>query len=291
MKRYILFLVLLSGIFQTNAQLLWKISGNGLKKPSYLFGTHHLAPLSILDSIPAFNDAFSSCQIVYGEVIIGDKETIKKDTKKNYESMIAPPDSTLDLLLSEDLYKKLDSITQKNMNLTADQIKKLKPAAIYIQLIMIKSLKYFKDFNLNEQLDEVIQRRALSANKQIRSFETSKQQSNILYDTPVKKQLETLKAIIELYDECDQYIKRTKEAYMTQDINTLINLLNNETFGLNDNNPKNSSDERNLNWNEQLKEILPKDEPIFIAVGAGHLPGKNGLIELLRKQGYTVEPA
>lgn len=291
MKRYILFLVLLSSIFQTNAQLLWKISGNGLKKPSYLFGTHHLAPLSILDSIPAFNDAFSSCPIVYGEIVIGDKEAIKKDTKKNYESMIAPPDSTLDLLLSEHLYKKLDSITQKNMNLTADQIKKLKPAAIYIQLIMIKSLKYFKDFNLNEQLDEVIQRRALSANKQIRSFETSQQQSNILYDTPVKKQLETLKAIIELYDECDQYIKRTKEAYMTQDINTLINLLNNETFGLNDNNPKNSSDERNLNWNEQLKEILPKDEPIFIAVGAGHLPGKNGLIELLRKQGYTVEPA
>lgn len=291
MKRYILFLVLLSSIFQTNAQLLWKISGNGLKKPSYLFGTHHLAPLSILDSIPAFNDAFSSCPIVYGEIVIGDNETTKKDTKKNYESMIAPPDSTLDLLLSEHLYKKLDSITQKNMNLTADQIKKLKPAAIYIQLIMIKSLKYFKDFNLNEQLDEVIQRRALSANKQIRSFETSQQQSNILYDTPVKKQLETLKAIIELYDECDQYIKRTKEAYMTQDINTLINLLNNETFGLNDNNPKNSSDERNLNWNEQLKEILPKDEPIFIAVGAGHLPGKNGLIELLRKQGYTVEPA
>lgn len=291
MKRYILFLVLLYSIFQTNAQLLWKISGNGLKKPSYLFGTHHLAPLSILDSIPAFNDAFSSCPIVYGEIVIGDKEAIKKDTKKNYESMIAPPDSTLDLLLSEHLYKKLDSITQKNMNLTADQIKKLKPAAIYIQLIMIKSLKYFKDFNLNEQLDEVIQRRALSANKQIRSFETSQQQSNILYDTPIKKQLETLKAIIELYDECDQYIKRTKEAYMTQDINTLINLLNNETFGLNDNNPKNSSDERNLNWNEQLKEILPKDEPIFIAVGAGHLPGKNGLIELLRKQGYTVEPA
>ena len=291
MKRYILFLVLLSSIFQTNAQLLWKISGNGLKKTSYLFGTHHLAPLCILDSIPAFNDAFNSCTIVYGEVIIGDKETIKKDTKKNYESMIAPPDSTLDLLLSEDLYKKLDSITQKNMNLTANQIKKLKPAAIYIQLIMIKSLKYFKDFNLNEQLDEVIQRRALSANKQIRSFETSKQQSNILYDTPVKKQLETLKAIIELYDECDQYIKRTKEAYMTQDINTLINLLNNETFGLNDNNPKNSSDERNLNWNEQLKEILPKDEPIFIAVGAGHLPGKNGLIEFLKKQGYIVEPA
>lgn len=291
MKRYILFLVLLSSIFQTNAQLLWKISGNGLKKPSYLFGTHHLAPLSILDSIPAFNDAFSSCPIVYGEIVIGDKEAIKKDTKKNYESMIAPPDSTLDLLLSEHLYKKLDSITQKNMNLTADQIKKLKPAAIYIQLIMIKSLKYFKDFNLNEQLDEVIQRRALSANKQIRSFETSQQQSNILYDTPIKKQLETLKAIIKLYDECDQYIKRTKEAYMTQDINTLINLLNNETFGLNDNNPKNSSDERNLNWNEQLKEILPKDEPIFIAVGAGHLPGKNGLIELLRKQGYTVEPA
>ena len=48
-------------------------------------------------------------------------------------------------------------------------------------------------------------------------------------------------------------------------------------------------DDRNKNWVGQLKNIL-KEKNIFIAVGAGHLVGKNGLIELLKKEGYTVKP-
>ena len=54
--------------FCANAQLLWKISGNGLEKPSYVFGTHHVAPASMLDSIPGFNQAIADCDVVYGEV-------------------------------------------------------------------------------------------------------------------------------------------------------------------------------------------------------------------------------
>ena len=48
-------------------------------------------------------------------------------------------------------------------------------------------------------------------------------------------------------------------------------------------------DNRNKNWVTQLKEIMPKNN-IFIAVGAGHLPGKNGVLNLLKQEGYTVKP-
>ena len=51
-----------------NAQLLWKISGNGLKEPSYIMGTHHLAPLSIKDSIQGLQAALDQTQQVYGEL-------------------------------------------------------------------------------------------------------------------------------------------------------------------------------------------------------------------------------
>ena len=51
-----------------NAQLLWEISGNGLQKPSYLFGTHHIAPLAVLDSVKGFNEALTSVDKVYGEM-------------------------------------------------------------------------------------------------------------------------------------------------------------------------------------------------------------------------------
>ena len=53
--------------FVANAQILWKISGNGAKN-SYVLGTHHVAPAAILDSIDGFDDAFSSCTRLYGEV-------------------------------------------------------------------------------------------------------------------------------------------------------------------------------------------------------------------------------
>jgi len=46
---------------------------------------------------------------------------------------------------------------------------------------------------------------------------------------------------------------------------------------------------RNKNWVKKLKTIM-HERPVTIAVGAGHLPGKNGVIELLRKEGYTVKP-
>ena len=46
---------------------------------------------------------------------------------------------------------------------------------------------------------------------------------------------------------------------------------------------------RNRNWVHQLK-IIMKKQSVLVAVGAGHLPGKDGLVELLRKQGYTLEP-
>lgn len=71
MKKFLtsILLVALTAI-SSNAQLLWKISGNGLEKPSYLFGTHHVAPISVLDSVPGFNEALSSAEKVYGELIM-----------------------------------------------------------------------------------------------------------------------------------------------------------------------------------------------------------------------------
>ena len=66
-------LVLLMSIaLGANAQLLWKISGNGLQQPSYIFGTYHLSPLSITDSIASLPQAMADARQVYGEVVMAD---------------------------------------------------------------------------------------------------------------------------------------------------------------------------------------------------------------------------
>ena len=68
MKRTLVFLAFLAGTLSANAQILWKVSGNGLQKPSYILGTHHVASKDICDNIAGFNDAYAGIEQVYGEV-------------------------------------------------------------------------------------------------------------------------------------------------------------------------------------------------------------------------------
>ena len=70
-----MFLTLLLTVMATagmNAQLLYKISGKGLRKPSYIIGTYHLAPVSFVDSIPGLRSALAESEQVYGEIETAD---------------------------------------------------------------------------------------------------------------------------------------------------------------------------------------------------------------------------
>ena len=68
MKKLFLTLAVIVASMSCNAQLLWKVSGNGVKGDSYLFGTHHVAPVDMLDRTPGFNDALKGVDAVYGEI-------------------------------------------------------------------------------------------------------------------------------------------------------------------------------------------------------------------------------
>ena len=73
MKKLMLTLALvLTAALNVNAQLLYKISGNGLEKPSYIIGTYHLAPVSFTDSIPGLKEALNAAEQEYGELDMGD---------------------------------------------------------------------------------------------------------------------------------------------------------------------------------------------------------------------------
>ena len=78
------------------------------------------------------------------------------------------------------------------------------------------------------------------------------------------------------------------KVYQSQQIDQIETMFNDSSFGVKDGLDI-LLDKRNMNWVEQLKTILPAKN-LFMAVGAGHLVGKNGLIELLKKEGYTLRP-
>ena len=167
--------------FCANAQLLWEISGNGLEKPSYVFGTHHVAPASMLDSIPGFNQAITSCDAVYGEV---EKEgLVGAETQQKMLAMItAPADSTLSAVLDAKTIAAIDSIFKDFSGGMAGvvQLEPMKPAFVETQLTLIATMKLFPTFNPAEQIDISIQTRAAQLGKPTAGFESADFQLDLL---------------------------------------------------------------------------------------------------------------
>lgn len=98
MKSFIGAVIFICVALSANAQLLWKVSGNGLSSPSYIMGTHHLAPLSVKDGITGLQKAMDETQQVYGELKMSDihvsghhpEDAENDDDRKRYDSDYPP---------------------------------------------------------------------------------------------------------------------------------------------------------------------------------------------------------
>lgn len=288
MKKRILLLVLLVFTLTGNAQLLWKIAGNGLKNSSFLFGTHHLAPLSICDSIDGFKDAFSKCEQLYGEIDM-DSMNVPTAQMKMAKYMLLPSDSLLNTLYSVDECQLLDSVLKKYLGFGVEQFNKLKPNVVSAQLGLVQSIKSFKGYNPQVQLDATLQKRAKEQGKSVHGFETMEFQAECLFDSPLKEQACDLLKMVRLGDKGIEYSRKMTDCYMRQDIAGMLTLLSDKDMGMTETEKERLIDNRNRNWERQLVSILP-EKSTFIVVGAGHLIGEEGLINLLRGQGYAVEP-
>ena len=123
-------LALLMMSITTSAQLLWKVTGNQLQHPSYLFGTMHQADGSFIDSIAALTDVINSVDGVWVEI---EKDKLLTPEALSYinSMMMAPPDSTLSQLLSAEGVKIVAGVVDKYFNgmVSMNAIEKLKPAS------------------------------------------------------------------------------------------------------------------------------------------------------------------
>lgn len=277
-----------------NAQILWKISNHDSKAESYLLGTHHLAPLSMLDSISGFADAMEKVEAVAGEIDMSD---MLSKAPMLAGHMLAPADSLLTNVLSAAELDSLGMAMSKYMGpqFNAAQLSPLKPAAVTTQIALLESLSTMgpeqtQAIAQGKQLDSEVQDRATAAGKTIIAFETADEQMSLLMGAPISEQAEQLmKAIAQCLDgTSSKNALKLTEAYMSQNLDDIAELmLNSEST------PKELDRliyNRNKNWAAKLtSEILPS-KSVLIAVGAGHLPGEQGLIELLRNAGYTVTP-
>lgn len=287
LKSLILSISILSTV-PAGAQLLYKVEGNGLESPSYIFGTHHLAPLSTIEKTGA-DKPFEGVRQVVGEIdMTQDQMTLAMAMQPH---MMAPSDSTLTKVISPEDFSVISEEFKKWAPMPGMELSMLdgmKPMVVTAMVAVGMAAQAMPGYNPQEQLDTYFQQQGKTLGKTVVPLETVEYQASVLYDTtPIALQAE---ALVEMLKDPEKAIKATKDisdAYEAQDLDKMIALSEKD-----DEHPEFMIallDKRNNEWLEKLPEIM-KEAPSFIAVGALHLAGEKGIIEGLKKYGYTVTP-
>jgi uncharacterized protein len=262
--------------------LLWKISGNNLAQPSYLFGTIHIICGDDIQISDSLKNAIGKADHVYMEL---DMDNVGEMMGAMLR-MKMRNDTTLSQLLTEEEYNKVKKFFEDQGGLFPfSTLEKYKPM-ITASTLMQSSLPCSNAV----AMETLILTEAKSKQVSVRGLETVAYQMSIFDSIPYGVQAKQLLQYIESFNNKEQSkeFEELSKAYRAQQLEKLETLISKEDNGL----EKYSNIllyNRNRNWVEKLKELLP-DNRLVIAVGAGHLPGEKGLINLLRHAGYKVEP-
>lgn len=291
MKSFIGAVIFICVALSANAQLLWKVSGNGLNEPSYIIGTHHLAPFSIMDSIAGLRNAMNETRQVYGELKMSEMQS-PATMQQMQKTMMLEGDTTLTSLLSPEDFATANKFCKENLMMDLSMATKLKPAFLLNNVVVAAYIKHIGKFNPQEQLDTFFQSQATTNGKKVDGLETPEFQFNLLFNGySLERQAQLLMCTINNIDTEVESLKKLTDAYMRQDLSTMLRISEERKGNQCDPLPGEEDAmiyDRNKAWSVKLPAIM-KAAPTFVAVGALHLPGEKGLLNLLKKQGYTVE--
>lgn len=294
MKRFFSFaLLLIVAVADMQAQLLYKISGNGLQQPSYIIGTHHLAPASFADSVPGVQQALAETQQVYGELVLKEMMT-PENVMKMTQAMMLPQDVTLTSLLTSDEQERLNIVMKDLLgyDLNTPMINRFMPAALSSQFTQSLYLKHHPNVNIQEQFDGYFQNKALEQGKGVFALETMDIQIKALFASQsLERQKEMLMCMVDHLDFQLQMLEALTDAFMHQDLEAMAKAMEEKMGSSCDSTPEEEAQliyNRNANWLQQMPAIM-QSKPTFFAVGAAHLVGDKGVLQLLRNAGYTIE--
>jgi hypothetical protein len=279
------------------AQLLYKISGNGLTKPSYIIGTYHLAPVSFADSIPGLTEALAASEQVYGELDMTDLMSAE-NMQKMQAGMMLPEGTKLSTLLTEEEMTRLNVVLKELMGvdmtnpMVAQQLDGLSPQALQTQLSILIYMKKHDGFNPQATFDGYFQQVAQQQGKGVGGLETPEFQVQTLFKgTTLERQKQLLMCLVDNKEYTELMAERLVKAIFSQDLVGVKAVMDEKEQNQCDSTPEEEDQliyNRNANWVKLMPQIM-KDKPTFFAVGAGHLPGDKGVLQLLQNAGYTIE--
>ncbi len=292
MKRFFILTLLLCLVIPVYAQIFYKVIPKDGGKPSYLFGTHHLAnPNKILKEIPEFQKCFDSTEGVVGEIDMTQGMMQLALIAGKY--MKAPADSTLSKIFTPAEYAEIDSLFTAVMSnskslipIKLEVLDKMKPMVFLQQCSGQLAAESFKDFNISEQIDAYFQKAAAAKGKDVIALETADYQYQLIFNEPIAEQAKMLMEFVKHPEDAVTETQRLTKAYLDRDVAEMLRLIDETKLS---GNLDVLLYRRNSEWMAKLPDLLHQ-RPLFVAVGALHLYGPEGLVEGLKKSGFDVTP-
>jgi hypothetical protein len=287
MKKHIILLTVFVLVFgwSANAQLFWKVSGNGLTRESYLFGTHHLIDKSQIKDFDKILGICAQCDATVGEIVMKDPSI----QMKLMQGAMMTEGTIKDLVSPED-YALLDNEFYGLIGAGMDKLGKMKPMMLSS---MYSIMVYCQKNNLTKQpeaVDQLFQNEAENNGKKVLGLETVEDQVNIMFNSlPLKRQADLLVECVKGKESGIEILNKLNASYLAGDLKEL------EALGMQDQGDMTEeemalfNEDRNHNWMKKIPALI-SEQSCFIAVGCLHLTSEIGLVSQLKKAGYKVEP-
>lgn len=270
----------ISGQEKSGTGMLYQVSGKGMAKSSYIFGTFHAICPGDMVAIESLDTYLNQSDQLMMEIDMDDAVEMASMGK----AIIIPNGKTIKDFLTVEQFAKVDEMVKNFLGYSVENLKAIKPSIITVIALTSPKAIGCKP----TALDSSLMQSAVARKKPVVGLETVASQIAVIDSYPLDKQaknlyemardpqksINELKGLMAVYklQDSDKLFKVT-ESHMTKDKEFKARLL----------------DERNIAWIPKL-EVAFKEKPTFVAVGAGHLGGSKGVIKLLRKKGYKIMP-
>ncbi len=260
------------------SSLLWKIEGNNIPKPSYLYGTIHLicpADFVLSDTLKA---SLKQTQQLTLELDMDDPGMMMSMAR----GMMMQNNKQLKELVSAPDYARLTAYFKDSVGMNIGPFERAKP-------FMLMSILLSQVLSCQPQSYELaLMNLAKQQQAEVLGLETVEEQLAVFDSIPYAEQAKMVVNLMDSLPEARREFGTMIALYKQQNLQGLYAMTLKSEFDL-ENQQEVLLYERNRKWIPIIQKQIA-DKPTFIAVGAAHLAGEKGVIALLRKQGYTLSP-
>jgi len=263
--------------------LLWKIEHPGVA-PSYVFGTMHVNDPRVRTLPAPVRSAFNHAERTVYEIVI------TPDVRKQLtEARYLPEGRTLDEILGSQLFDDVATRAEK-AGISRDRLRRIKPWAV-AGALHFRQGEIVRSYMGELPLDQWMQTDSLSRGAPVLELETVQEHIDVFDDMAEADQIALLRSIVENNRQTDEDIEEMTQRYVARDVGAIYAAFQEEIeadetgfarkFALR------LIDDRNHNMVARMQDLL-RQGGTFIAVGALHLPGDQGILRLLQRQGYSI---